>query len=100
MIHLRAIPALLIACAAVSAAHAAPPAGAPAGTTGLCNDGSYTSTAKKQGACSSHQGVKEWYATTAGGKAGAAGKGKRAGKRSSRNPAANAPTSSTGSSAN
>jgi len=39
------------------------PAGAPAGTTGLCNDGTYYSGANKQGACKGHQGVKEWYGT-------------------------------------
>lgn len=98
MIRLRALPALLIACAAVAVANAAPPAGAPAGTTGLCKDGSYTSTASKQGACSGHQGVKEWYSTTSSGKA--AGKGKRSkgkGKRTPGTPPANA-TNSAGSS--
>jgi len=38
-----------------------PPASAPAGTTGLCNDGSYWSGATKKGACHGHKGVKEWY---------------------------------------
>jgi hypothetical protein len=38
-----------------------PPAGAPAGTTATCKDGSFSSSATKQGACSSHKGVKEWY---------------------------------------
>jgi hypothetical protein len=45
-----------------AAGHAAAPANAPAGTTGLCNDGSYYSGATKQGACKGHKGVKEWYA--------------------------------------
>ncbi|MEO6801485.1 MAG: DUF3761 domain-containing protein [Rhodanobacter sp.] len=37
---------------------------APAGSSGQCKDGSYTSTASKRGACKGHKGVKEWYATS------------------------------------
>jgi hypothetical protein len=38
--------------------------GAPAGATGLCNDGSYTKAAHREGACSHHGGIKEWLAGT------------------------------------
>jgi len=46
-------------------AYAAPPANAPAGTTGLCNDGTFYSGATKKGACKGHKGVKDWYAEPA-----------------------------------
>jgi Protein of unknown function (DUF3761) len=48
----------------IAAAIAQVPANAPAGTTGMCKDGTYTSAASKRGACSGHQGVQTWYATS------------------------------------
>jgi hypothetical protein len=48
-----------------SAVYAQAPAAAATGTTALCNDGSYTSTATKRGACRGHQGVKDWYGPAA-----------------------------------
>jgi hypothetical protein len=45
--------------------YAAAPANAPAGTTGLCNDGTFYSGATKQGACKGHKGVKDWYGSPA-----------------------------------
>jgi len=33
----------------------------PTGTTGLCNDGTYTSAAHSQGACSHHGGLAQYW---------------------------------------
>jgi len=35
--------------------------GYPAGTTGKCVDGTYSSAAHKQGACAKHDGVASWW---------------------------------------
>jgi len=56
---------LILGTFAISTAHAAAPANAPAGSTGLCKDGTWSSSDTKKGACRGHKGVKEWYAADA-----------------------------------
>ena len=68
------IGSLVIAAglALVGTSFAQAPASAPAGSTGLCKDGTYYSGASKKGACRGHKGVKEWYAAEAAAPAAAA----------------------------
>jgi len=50
---------------ASTAGYAQVPASAPAGTTGLCKDGTFYSGPSKKGACAGHKGLKSWYGAPA-----------------------------------
>ena len=65
------VAAIAIALGWAVLAGAQAPPDAPAGTNGICNDGTYSQSAHKQGACRGHQGVKEWYTTASSSSSGA-----------------------------
>lgn len=54
--------AISLAVFAACPAFAQAPAGAPAGSTGQCKDGSYWTGASKSGACRGHKGIQTWFA--------------------------------------
>jgi hypothetical protein len=62
---LRTLSLSLLLTVLANGAFAQTPAGAPAGTTGVCKDGTFSSAPSKAGACSGHKGVKTWMGSEA-----------------------------------
>jgi hypothetical protein len=63
---------LLASLMLAAASFAEAPAGAPAGATGMCKDGTYWTNATKRGACHAHKGVQTWYGAAESGSTAAA----------------------------
>ncbi|WP_229740969.1 DUF3761 domain-containing protein [Silvibacterium dinghuense] len=55
---------LVVMLAALFSTPALMHAQAPAGSTGQCKDGTYTSNKTKRGACGGHGGIGTWYASS------------------------------------
>ncbi|GGA78454.1 hypothetical protein GCM10011507_32100 [Edaphobacter acidisoli] len=66
---------------------------APAGSTGVCRDGSYTTAPTKKGACKGHKGVKTWLAADTS--AAAPAKAASAAKSAAPTPPAAGPSAAT-----
>lgn len=72
MLRSKRVISLLAGLLMTASAIAQAPSSAPAGSTGMCRDGSYWSGATKKGACRGHKGVQDWYGAASAPAGGAA----------------------------
>jgi len=54
--------AALLSCVSAFGQSGGGAASAPAGATGICNNGEYVYVAEKKGSCRGRQGIREWFA--------------------------------------